>query len=254
MLKTIHIEIKPADVMLVSFPRSGNTWVRAILVNLIIFRDKSAKTKVDYNTIRKTIFYDKRCEMFNGNNENLYDLRLSVFPRIIKTHNPFLKEYGRSIYIIRDPRDIVISYYYFLKYHKKREIPSFVEFMRNTIIDWCEHINSWNGRWDILLQYEQLKKNTHREISRILDFLNINIDREIIDLAIKRSSIEKMKELELLYRKQKGYDITNYNSFNIRKAEIGEWKKYFKEEDIAFYKKQIRKHKLNSLMKKLNYI
>src|SRR5260370_14108680 len=94
------LTVYPDDTFLVSFPRSGNTWTRFLVCNLI-----DADHPVDFRQLESRI-------------PEIYDvtdraLRKFPRPRIIKSHESFDPRYKQVIYIVRDPLDVVLSYYEF---------------------------------------------------------------------------------------------------------------------------------------------
>src|SRR5579859_8166001 len=88
------------DTFLVSFPRSGNTWTRFLVCNLV-----NPDSPVDFAHLESRI-----PEIYDTTDR---DLRAFTRPRIIKSHECFDPRYRKIIYIVRDPRDVVISYYEF---------------------------------------------------------------------------------------------------------------------------------------------
>jgi len=94
------LTVYPDDTFLVSFPRSGNTWTRFLVCNLI-----NPDDPVNFAQLESRIpeIYD------------VTDRALRAFPRprIIKSHECFDPRYKKIVYIVRDPRDVLISYYDF---------------------------------------------------------------------------------------------------------------------------------------------
>src|SRR5467141_466425 len=92
--------ILPDDVFLVSYPKSGNTWTRFLVANLV-YPEKNP----DFSNINELI----------PDPEAMHkrDLERAARPRLIKSHQYFDPRYPKVIYIVRDPRDVVLSEYYF---------------------------------------------------------------------------------------------------------------------------------------------
>ena len=105
-----YLKVFPDDVFIVSYPRSGNTWVRFLIGSMVYQAD------VDFNNLVTIIPDIYRCT-----NRFLESLER---PRYLKSHEPYDGRYPKVIYLVRDPRDVAISYYYWLLKFRKTEIHS----------------------------------------------------------------------------------------------------------------------------------
>jgi hypothetical protein len=92
--------VYPDDTFVVSYPRSGNTWTRFLIANLI-YPEKN----VGFTNIEKLIP--------DTSSQSNRALKSTPRPRIIKSHEYFDHRYRKVIYIVRDPRDVALSYYDF---------------------------------------------------------------------------------------------------------------------------------------------
>src|SRR5450631_2425305 len=93
------LTVFPHDVFLVSYPRSGNTWARFLVGNLLHRSDPVTFANVERRV--PTIYAWP-------------DRALRSLPRILKSHECFDPRYPRVIYILRDPRDVAVSLYFYL--------------------------------------------------------------------------------------------------------------------------------------------
>jgi Sulfotransferase domain len=92
--------VYPDDTFVVSYPRSGNTWTRFLIANLV-YPEKN----VGFTNIEKLIP--------DTSSQSNRALKSTPRPRIIKSHEYFDHRYRKVIYIVRDPRDVALSYYDF---------------------------------------------------------------------------------------------------------------------------------------------
>ncbi len=186
------------DTFLVSYPRSGNTWTRFLIANLMYPAERVTFANIE-RLIPDTASQSNRA------------LKRTPRPRIIKTHQYFDHRYRKMIYIVRDPRDVALSYYDFHRKYRTIEdsypLEAWVkDFVRGNLTSadwgtWGENVASWlytRGRSAnfLLLRYEDMVENTPRELARIAHHLGVEVTTDRLDEVIRRSSADRMRELE----------------------------------------------------------
>jgi hypothetical protein len=229
------LTVYPDDTFLVSFPRSGNTWSRFLVCNLM-----NPDDPVDFARLESRIpeIYD------------VTDRKLRAFPRprIIKSHECFDPRYKKIIYIVRDPRDVLISYYEFQL--KRRVIsddcsledfvPRFMESeIEPKIGTWRDHVVSWTatrgGQKNFLLvRYEDLLADTPKASAKIASFLGLDSNPERIARAVALSTADRMRKLEKEQSRQwKETKNTRQDKPFVRKAASGGWRSILPERCVA---------------------
>src|SRR5208282_2133625 len=165
------ITIFPDDVFLTSYPRSGNTWTRFLVGNLV-----HPQEAVTFLNVERLV-----PDMYKHSDRTLRNLPR---PRILKSHECFDPRYKRIIYIVRDPRDVLISYYEFQLKRRvisddcslEEFVPRFMESeIEPKIGTWRDHVVSWTatrGRQKnfLLLRYEDMLADTHKVSTTIASF------------------------------------------------------------------------------------
>lgn len=193
-----NFAVYPDDTFLVSYPRSGNTWTRFLIANLV-----HPGGNVSFANIEKLIP--------DTSSQSNKTLKSTQRPRIIKTHEYFDHRYPKTIYIVRDPRDVALSYYDF---HRKymhiddnASLDRFVEgFVSGQLISsvwgtWGENVGSWlfarpQGDRLLLLRYEDMLRDTEAEVRRIAVFMGIDPDPARLREAVEYSAADRMRKLE----------------------------------------------------------
>lgn len=190
------LRILPDDIFLVSFPKSGNTWTRFLLANLR-FPDEPATWANINRLIPDPTGTAKR------------DFDRMPRPRIIKSHECFDPRYPRVVYIVRDPRDVVLSqYHYHRKIRKLDDESPLEQFVARFLAgetcphgSWGQNIATWlytsegSPRF-LLLRYEDLVEDTARELAKVAAFLQLSTGPDQIAQAVERSSADRMRQLE----------------------------------------------------------
>ena len=191
-----NLDVFPDDVFIVSYIKSGNTWARFLIANLMY-----PETAADFSNINR----------LTPDPEALSKRELARMPRprVLKSHQYFDPRYPRIIYIVRDPRDVLLSGYYFQR--KRRLIDDQYPFEKyaarfmagdfNPYGSWGDNVASWlvtrhNHPGFLLLRYEDMLANTAQELARVAVFLGIDPDPERIATAVRRSDASTMRKLE----------------------------------------------------------
>lgn len=266
-------------IWLASYPKSGNTWVRIFLETYF------KKIEIDINI--KGFPNPKRFEFLNidpskfenivKNWKNLqHEQNLSHKYNILKTHNAlctinnykftsYENTFG-AIYLVRDPRDVLISYASHLGISHKEALNVMMDtnageikkhygnlIQTSLMSSWSNHYNSWKskiGKNDFLyLKYEEIIKDTYKEFSRIIKYLSqiyqFEINENKILEAIEETNFEKLREKEKMY----GFEQATGNTPFFRKGVVGDWKNNVDKKIIksieTFFSKE---------MKELNYL
>lgn len=225
------------DIYIVTYPKSGTTMMQVILYQL------TTKGKMDFNHI-----YDVSPWIRNASFRKQAPVNLPS-PRIIKSHDHY-KQFpqstkGKFIYVYRDGMDTAISLYHQQKNYNNSEL-KFDDFLKkfHKSKAWFKHTKAWfknKKKFPVLyVKYENLLKDKHAEIQRIISFCNINAKEEAIERAVKFSSFEYMKKHEALFGDRPKETKKVYDQF-IRKGKTGEGDKQFSEEQKATFIKYYQK-------------
>lgn len=222
-------EIFDDDIFLVSYPRSGNTWLRYLLTNL---RFPNASWDV------KSLYYS--FPEVGGD----IDITGVPRPRWIKSHMQYNEKYKKVIYLYRDGRDVAVSFY---NWSGKNKSEPFKSFLKTNILggkgywgSWHEHVNSWWNKDGVLyVKYEDLVENTEGKLKEIAAFINLKVTEKEILAAIDKSTFK---------RQQKDFD----KNFDGKKVGVhgkpGSSKEYFNEELNEYFYKVTK-----DVMNKLSY-
>jgi hypothetical protein len=217
--------ILPDDIFLVSFPKSGNTWTRFLLANLRFPDEPATWTNID-RMVPDPSTTAKR------------DFDRMPQPRIIKSHECFDPRYPRVIYVVRDPRDVVVSQYH---YHRKirkigddSPIETFVaRFLAGETCphgSWGQNVVTWLATMEgsprfLMLRYEDMVADTARELARVVDFLSLSAGPDQIALAVERSSAARMRKLEEAQTEKSGLTKGSRKDLSfVRSASSGGWR------------------------------
>src|SRR5579863_393130 len=244
------ITIFPDDVFLTSYPRSGNTWTRFLVGNLVHEREP-----VTFLNVERLV-----PDMYKSSDRSLRKLPR---PRIVKSHECFDPRYQKVIYIVRDPRDVAVSNYHWeLKLRSVREghpIEDFVPRWMSTqfwprIGSWGDHVTSWlstrqGSKGFVVVRYEDLKQDPQRELARVAEFLGIEPSQERLQRAVELSSAENMRKLEKQESaKWVATTLTRQDKPFVRDATSGSWKTVLPEHTVAYIEKR-----WGHLMRNLGY-
>ena len=225
----------PDDIFLVGYFRSGSTWSRFLFGNYI-WQDEP----IDFANLDDWV-----PSIYSQPDRSLRQRR-----RVLKSHEYFDPRYPRVIYIVRDPRDVAVSFYFYNL--KVRVLPDgypMDEFIKNFIsakvVDyanivgtWEEHVTSWlrmrRGKNNFcLVRYEDLLADPGAQLKRVSPMLRIEPTPERIERAIKLSSAQHMRSLEKSqWKKWVTTKDTRSDIPFVREAKSGGWRNRLSEASV----------------------
>lgn len=244
-----NLAVLPNDTFIVSYPKSGNTWVRFLLANLIW-----SDSITDFLNIEQRIPDIYKHSVLN--------LELISKPRYLKSHEYFDPRYPQVLYIVRDPRSILVSYYNYEMRWRTRFKPetSYYDFTKlflsgqlNCFGSWQENVLSWlrlrgnDHQRFCLIRYEDLKVDSLSTLQTISSFLKLKISESQLKLAIKNSSFQSMRNLE---NKAQHWEqgVNNQTIPFIRKGSTSEWQQVLDAKTI-----KLIQNECGELMQELDY-
>jgi hypothetical protein len=187
--------VYPDDTFIASYPRSGNTWTRFLIANLLHPEEPVTFANIE-SVIPDATALSNRA------------MKKVPRPRIVKTHEYFDPRYQKTVYLVRDPRDVAASLYQFRRksglladgypierYVSERFIPGDLD------VSWAEHVGSWLGARRkhpgfLLVRYEDLQRDVSAELTRVGKFLGVEVTAEKVAIAVERSGADRMRKLE----------------------------------------------------------
>lgn len=242
-----HASIHPTDTFFVTYPKSGTTWMGFMISNVL-----NRKWNRDLN-LRNFIEIVPDINNIYFNNKSLEEYSNLESPRVFMTHAPYDPAFPKVVYVLRDPRDVMVSYWH----HKKLTDNAFDLTMKEFMLsdnhwpcNWDVHVKKWllGNRKNILpIRYEDLQVKTCQILEHVLDFIGISYDPTTIHKAVLASRFDKMKQLEEKF----GVDGANGSTDErfIRRGKVGAWGDELDEECL-----EILERKYGPVMKRVGYV
>jgi hypothetical protein len=228
-------------ILILSFPKSGRTWLRT-LIGKYYELEFGIEFSIELDKIEKNKGYQK---FFFFHELNEY----------------YFSKPKKNIFLIRDPKDVVVSYFHQITKREKKAIvikkPIYSKNIANFIKDFdfgipyiTYYLNKLNveikKNRGMVLTYEALHKNTYEEVEKMFNFCNIRINKKNLKLAIEFSKFENMKKLEknnsFKSKRFSTYKFEDNNFFKVRKGKIAGYTEELSLRDIKYVNTYLNKN------------
>lgn len=212
-------EVQDEDVFIIGFQKSGTNWFRNLVAGVVYGADPEY---VPYTLLRDLIP--------NRVPKEPYYKRYAT-PTFFKVHDLPRPEYKRVVYILRDGRDVMVSYFHHLKAVRNPAIDflSVVRADKNVTsgVKWHKHVETWlsnpHHAQMLVIKYEDLKRDTVNELRRFCAFIGIEREEAFLKMIAHKASFEKMRQKET---RQGGIGVLNWPKDKpfVRRGEVGSHK------------------------------
>jgi len=200
---------RPDDIFVVTYPRSGTTWMQMILYQI------TTDGNMDFTHICEVSPWFERFLSFNVMEGK--DFEKFSSPRVIKSHLPFQeipKGPGKYIYVARSGKDVAVSYYHLYKSHLhfQGSFDDFYKlFIKGKVLfgSWFKHVADWKKHRDdqnvLFLEYEDLLKDFGTCLQKIIKFCGIELSQPSFQLWRLLLPVHNLFQLKQLQVKEKSY-------------------------------------------------
>jgi len=209
---TPRTSIHEKDVVVVGFPKSGNTWFQNLIAGVVY--------NIDVRNLPITLIH----EVVPPLGRPYY--RRYHTPTYFKSHALPKPEYRRVIYLVRDGRDAMVSYY-----HYRRGVgePVTWEYLLSqgaqSLGQWYTHVQRWienpHQADFVTIRYEDLLANPIRQMRTLCAFAGIERDDDVLQWAVDNAAFDKMQQREAVYGA--GQNFSKDEKF-VRRGQRGSYK------------------------------
>lgn len=226
LLSSGALALRRDDFLFAGFPRSGSTWTRHVLCNLISLNEWGGRDVEPM--LNETMPALGASNLFKPWSH-------TTMPRVVKTHRRYSALFGRvqSVGIIRDPRDVMVSRYHLIRDKRGEVDEPFGRFIRDRdrgLENWFRHYVSWRRHWRLVLRYEDMLREPEAEFTKLLETLGASHPDGLLREAIDRSSFTSLQRAEMRRK-----PAARGDSLFFRSGSSGQWRDYFDEDDLAYH-------------------
>ena len=246
--------------MIISIPRAGRTWLKALLSyyiskaynlpnNVVVDITKFHKMKPKIPALGAS--HDKYATGTFHKGMTPY----KVQPSLTFSKDKSMYRDTKIIFLVRDPRDVLVSNY-FDEYHRARDMKKVISMTDHVqasgrLLRIIQFYNVWyetrkQPKDFMLLRYENMRRKTRKNFQRVVEFIGLKISEFSFTHAIKNTQFDLMQKREKAgYYKNSALRPTNKHdvrTFKVRKGKVGGFTEYFTKEDVAYATNLINEH------------
>ncbi|XP_008115733.1 sulfotransferase 1C1 isoform X2 [Anolis carolinensis] len=237
-----NFKARPDDLLICTYPKAGTTWIQEIVDMIQHGGDlqKCARAPIHERMPFIDLYYSK------FNLSGVEEANAMASPRTLKSHLPvqllppsFWEQKSKIIYVARNAKDNVVSYFHFHRMALAMPEPgTWEEFLENFMAgkvtwgSWFDHVRGWWEAKDhhpiLYLFYEDMKKNPGQEIQKVAEFLDVQLPESVLNQIFQHTEFECMKANPMTnYTMMPSIFLDHTISPFMRKGTVGNWKEHF---------------------------
>jgi hypothetical protein len=204
------------DIFIAGYPKSGNTWLQNLMAAIVYGLEPDHLSDALILDLVPDVHFRRYYRRYGT-------------PMYFKTHHLPRPEYRRVVHLLRDGRDVMVSYYHHLRALNGDGI-DFAQIVETgkhlSPSKWHEHVNAWRSNPFnadmVTLKYEDLLTSPVRELRRICDFAGIDRPDDLLETVSRKSSFKKMRAKE----ETSGWSNPAWpkDQFFVRRGVVGSYK------------------------------
>ena len=194
-----------------------------------------------------------------------------AIPKIFFTHDNYLRGYTgnvdskadfyhkKTVLLVRKPQDVAVSQFFQWKYRMRPakkamnrypaheadiSVYEFVKDENQGLVHVIEFMNRWARELSkienlLVVRYEDLRSSPETQMGRIVEFLGMQPDAEMLADTVEFASVENLRKKEqenYFWRsgsRVQARDVNDPNTFKVRKAKVGGYRDYFDDDQVA---------------------
>jgi len=235
----------------ISYPKCGRTWLRLMLGHYLAHH--YGLTRTEYLRLQEFSEDDPRVPPIRVYHDD------KPYKRTPEELSADKSAYAQDqvVLLVRDPRDVIVSRFYALKYRAQGEpypgsIGKFLRESRGSLATLCAYYRIWLEqrhvpRGFLVVRYEDMHRDPARELRRVLELLGVEPIREdVIAAAVEFGRFDNMRRLEeqdaFGARTLRPADQADPRSYKTRKGIVGDHRNEIPAEDLAWMDRFIAEH------------
>jgi hypothetical protein len=225
-------QLRPTDAFLVGHPKSGNTWLTYMLAALV---EKNFGKRATLANLQEFI------PAFHAADGKIRACSQLPDPRMFRNEGPRFPElYPKTIYIVRDPRAVLVSYYHHCLHDTRDASWKLDDFVDEMLKFGCiKRLEPYISRWDKqvlawlrrakrqpvkIVRYEDMKSDRRKILEEVIQFLGVSCTEQDLTQAVERSSFESMRQEEETYGAEPYSGTKGEGGFFMRQGKVDSWK------------------------------
>lgn len=240
-----EFSFRPDDIIIVTYPKSGTTWMQEI-VPLIMSGGDPASVETLPNWDRVPWLEERRAHSLN--------VEERPSPRMFATHfsynmmqASFFKVKPKVIYVVRNPKDVFTSSFHFygmtsFLVQPKSQTEFLHKFLEGQVQfgSWFDHVKSWVNAEDkdrvMVISYEELITDLKDSVTRLATFLEKPLEAAVIDKIADRCLFKNMKKNKMSnYSLVPSKFMDQTKSEFLRKGIAGDWKNQLTAQEVEYF-------------------